>query len=108
MLILNLLPNKKTMTVIIIAIVIFLELIIYLIIFDIILSWLTLAGINFRPKFIRDVLWPIYKLIRKYIPTRFWAFDFTPIVILLSISFIKGLLLMNYPEVNILLSQLVG
>jgi hypothetical protein len=56
MLILNLLPNKKTMTVIIIAIVIFLELIIYLIIFDIILSWLTLAGINFRPKFIRDVL----------------------------------------------------
>jgi hypothetical protein len=71
MLILNLLPNKKTMTVIIIAIVIFLELIIYLIIFDIILSWLTLAGINFRPKFIRDVLSPIYKLIRKYIPTRF-------------------------------------
>jgi uncharacterized protein YggT (Ycf19 family) len=95
------------MTVIILALVIFLELIVYLVIFDIILSWLTLAWIKFRPKFITDILWPVYKTIRTYIPTRFWAFDFTPIIILISISFIKGLLLMYFPEVNILLDQLI-
>lgn len=95
------------MIIFILAIVIFLELLVYLVIFDIILSWLTLAGINFRPKFIGDILGPVYKNIRKHIPTRFWAFDFTPIIILLSISFIKGLLLMNFPQVNILLEQLI-
>ncbi|MCD5375318.1 YggT family protein [Candidatus Gracilibacteria bacterium] len=95
------------MTIIILSLVIFLELIMYLVIFDIILSWLSLAGVNFRPRFISDIIGPVYKYIRKYIPTRFGAFDFTPIIILLGISFIKGMLLMNNPEVNMLLDQLI-
>lgn len=96
------------MTIIILAGVIFLELIIYLVIFDIILSWLSLAWIRFRPRFIKDILGPIYKFIRKYIPTSFGVFDFTPIIILFGISFIKSMLLINFPEVNNLLAQLIG
>jgi len=49
----------------------FLEIIYYLIIFDVILSWLTLAGIKFRPKIIGDILNPIYKNVKKTIPTSF-------------------------------------
>ena len=101
------LKTGKHMNIIILSIVIFLDLIVYLIIFDIILSWLSLAGVNFRPKFIGDVLNPVYKYIRKDIPTRFGAFDFTPIIILLSISFIKWMLIMNFPQVEIMLSQLI-
>jgi len=36
---------------------------------DIILSWLPLLGINFRPKFFSDIMDPIYKTIKDKIPT---------------------------------------
>ena len=49
----------------------FLDIIYYLVIFDVILSWLTLAGIKFRPKIISDILGPVYKLVKKTIPTTF-------------------------------------
>jgi len=49
----------------------FLDIIYYLVIFDVILSWLTLAGIKFRPKIIVDILKPIYRFVKKSIPTTF-------------------------------------
>jgi uncharacterized protein YggT (Ycf19 family) len=36
---------------------------------DIILSWLPLLGINFRPKFFSDIMEPFYKFIKDKIPT---------------------------------------
>lgn len=87
------------MTTILLWIVIFLEFLQYLIFFDIILSWLSLAGIRFRPKFLSDIIDPLYRGVKKYIPTTFWMFDFTPIIIIIILIFCINLIYMNVPEV---------
>lgn len=94
------------MTFILLAVVIFLRLVFYIVVFDVILSWLSLAGIRFRPKFMRDILDPLYSLVRKYIPTRFWAFDFTPIILVFWSQFLVSIILASSPEVYRLLSQI--
>lgn len=96
------------MTTLLLAFIIFLNIIEYLVIFDIILSWLALLWLRFRPKFIHDILSPIYKIVRTYIPTRLGAFDFTPIIIILVLAFIRGLIVMNNPEVQVLFNQLLS
>lgn len=83
------------------AILIFLNIIIYLIFFDVILSWLTLFWIRWRPQFIASIIDPLYAFVRKIIPTRIWAFDLTPIVILIAIYFISWVILTIYPELGI-------
>ncbi len=70
------------------TIIIFLKLIVYIIIFDIIISWLHLFWVRFRPEFVANIIDPMYSTVRKYIPTTIWPIDFTPIVILLIIQFI--------------------
>lgn len=94
------------MTTLLVALVLFLEILEYIVIFDVILSWLTLMKINFRPKFIADILWPLYSFVRKYIPTRFWAFDLTPIIVILGLAFIRGILILSFPEVQNELSRM--
>ncbi|MGB2110775.1 MAG: hypothetical protein ACPHY8_02405 [Patescibacteria group bacterium] len=42
------------------AIYILLEIMQYIIFADVILSWLTLFGLNIRPKFLADIIDPIY------------------------------------------------
>jgi len=96
------------MITILLALIIFLQFIEYIVIFDIILSWLSLVGLKFRPKFMADILNPIYSWVQKYIPTRFWAFDFTPIIIILLLAFIRGLIVMSVPEVQVTLNQLLN
>lgn len=71
------------------ALIIFIQILEYIVIFDVILSWLMLLGIQFRPKFIADILNPLYKFVQKIIPTRIGAFDLTPIIIILLLSFIR-------------------
>ena len=83
---------------ILLAILIFLGLIQYIVFFDVILSWLTLLWINFRPKFISDILNPIYSNIKKILPTTMWPIDFTPIVILILCSFFKWIIFLIFPE----------
>ena len=89
---------------IILTIIIFLELVMYFVFFDVILSWLMLAGVRFRPRFLYDVLDPIYSYVRRFIPTCFGPFDFTAIIIIFGIIFIRSLLQINFPEVNQILS----
>ncbi|MDA9128909.1 YggT family protein [Candidatus Gracilibacteria bacterium] len=96
------------MTTFLIALVIFLEILEYIVIFDVILSWLMLLGINFRPKFVANILNPIYSGVRKYIPSRFGVFDFTPIIVILALVFLKGIIYMYFPEVGIQIAQLKG
>ncbi len=76
------------------AIYIFFELIMWIILIDIVLSWLILFWVRFRPEFIRAVIDPVYKIVRKIIPTRIWVFDLTPIVVVLFIIYIIYPLLM--------------
>lgn len=94
------------MITIIFAIVLFLDIIRFIIIADIILSWLTLFWLKIRPKFISDIIDPIYESIKKIIPTKIWIFDLTPIVVLICIIIIKWFILINFPEVNNLILKL--
>lgn len=81
-----------------VAIIIFLELIFYIVFIDVILSWLTLFRLNFRPKFIADIIDPIYKFIKSLIPTSFWPLDFTPIILIMFIYFIKWIIVILSPS----------
>ena len=85
---------------IIFTIVIFLDLLQYIIFFDIILSWLLLLWINFRPKFIWDILNPVYKKIRSTVPTSIWPLDFTPIVVIFLCIFLKSLIFILFPDIK--------
>jgi len=82
------------------TIVILIELLSYLIIFDVILSWLTLLWLKFRPRFVADIIDPLYKNIKKIIPTAIWPLDFTPIVIIIFLMFIQSALFMMFPELQ--------
>lgn len=93
---------------ILIALIIFLELISYIVIIDVILSWLLLLWIRFRPTFIANIIDPLYLNVRKIIPTRFWPFDFTPIVIILLIMFIKWALYILFPELPIEINNIIN
>ncbi|MDD3793560.1 MAG: hypothetical protein PHI37_02015 [Candidatus Gracilibacteria bacterium] len=53
------------MNTILIAILLLTDIIKYIIIIDIILSWLILFGLKTRPKFIADIIDPIYNSIKK-------------------------------------------
>jgi YggT family protein len=78
------------------TIIIFLHLFYYLIIIDIILSWLSLALPNIRPKFIANLIDPIYNSIKKVVPTTIWWLDFTPIIVILFITFLMNLIMQNF------------
>jgi len=96
------------MTTILIAAVIFLDILYYIVIFDVILSWLLLLWVQFRPQFIRNILDPIYKIIRKYIPTQIWMFELTPIIFILILLFAKGLIITSFPEVSIQINNIIS
>jgi len=92
---------------ILLAIIIFIEILSYIVIADVILSWLTLFWLRFRPKFIADIIDPMYKNVKKIIPTTFWPMDFTPIVIILLLFFLKWTLFIIFPELQIEVNNLM-
>jgi len=55
---------------------------------------------NIRPKFLRDLIDPLYAFIKKYIQTSISVFDFTPIVLLLLIMVFQILLVWFFPDLN--------
>lgn len=73
----------------------FTNIILYLIIFDIILSWLMLFWLKWRPAFLSSIVEPIYSFIGKYIPTSFWMFRFDALIAIIIIYFIQWLLVIN-------------
>ena len=80
------------MNAIFITILLLTDIIIYLIFFDVILSWLSLMWIKFRPKFLAEIVDPIYKSIKKVVPTIFWPFEFAPFMAILILWFIQQLI----------------
>jgi len=87
------------MNTILIAMLLLTDVIKYIVIFDIILSWLTLFWLKSRPRFIADIIDPMYNFVKKLIPSTFWPIDFTPIIILIILIFIKWLVYSIDPSV---------
>ena len=79
------------------ALYIFLELIQYLVFADVILSWLQLLWIRWRPQFLASIIDPLYSWVKKIIPTSMWPIDFTPIIILMVIFFLIWLVDLFFP-----------
>jgi len=79
---------------------IFLNAIFYLVIFDVILSWLTLLWLNFRPQFLSQIIDPIYSFVNKTIPTTFGMFRFDALIVILIIYLLQFLLLLLIPWLN--------
>lgn len=90
------------------TIIIFLEIVSYIIIFDVVLSWLTLFWLRIRPKFIADIIDPLYKTVKKIFPTTMWPVDFTPIIVIFAIIFIKWALYLIFPELLIEVNNLMN
>lgn len=88
------------MNLILTAILLFCDVFTMIIFLDVVLSWLTVTWIKFRPTFIADLLDPLYDGIQKYIPTTFWPFMFTPIILLFGIYLIRGLVLAADPRIE--------
>lgn len=74
------------------AALLFVLLLKYTIYLDVILSWLTLLGINIVFWPIRWILDPLYGKIEAVIPTHFSGISFTPIVLLLGLFFLEAFL----------------
>lgn len=71
---------------------IFLNLIFYIIFLDIIISWLNVFWLKIRIKFIRDIINPIYKTIREYLPTKFSFLDLTPLYAIFILMILNHIL----------------
>lgn len=79
---------------------IFLDIISLFVFVDVILSWPMIFGINLRPQFLANIIDPIYKYIKNNISTTIWPMDFTPIVVIFWIYFLKILIISFFPEVS--------
>ena len=82
------------------GIIIFLEIIQYIVFADVILSWLTIFWLKIRPKFLSDIIDPMYKNIKKIIPTTIWPIDLTPIVVIIILAFLRWILFIIFPELK--------
>ena len=76
-------------------IIFFTDIILYIIFFDIILSWLSLFWLNWRAEFLKSIVDPLYGFINKIVPTSFGMFRFDALIAIIFIYFIQGLLFMN-------------
>lgn len=79
------------------VLVIFTDIILYLVFFDIILSWLSLLWLRWMPSFLDSVLWPLYNFINNLLPTKFWMFRFDALILIIFIYFFQWLLVANIP-----------
>ena len=78
---------------------VFAQLLIYIIIFDVIISWLAIFWVRIRPQFLADLIDPLYKFIREYLPTRFGPVDFTPIVFVIVLGLIQLMIFSHFPQI---------
>ena len=93
------------MTTLALAWIILIEILTWLVVFDVILSWLAMAWIK-RPQFIWSVLDPMYKWIKAYIPTVIWPFELTPIVLIILLAFAAWIIKILVPWVELEIMRL--
>lgn len=70
----------------------FLNILYWLIIIEVILSWLTLVGIQIYIQPLRNITRPLYAWTKKYIPTTIGMIDFSPIIIMIALQILMNLL----------------
>lgn len=85
---------------IIFGLYIFLDILSLLVFVDVILSWLMIFWLNLRPQFLANIIDPMYNYVRNIIPTTIWPMDFTPIIVIFWIYFLKVLLIWFFPEIS--------
>lgn len=74
-------------------ILIFLDLIRYLIYIDMILSFLALFWLNLKLQILRDLLDPIYLQIKKRVNTIVWPIELAPLIVIFAIYTIQFLII---------------
>lgn len=93
------------MTIVLFSLLIFLSLIQWVVFIDVILSWGTLIGIHFRPRFVQAITLPLYETVRRFIPSSFSGIDFAPIIIFIAIQLATNIIIMIDPGVMGLLPR---
>lgn len=76
------------------------------VLFDVIFSWFNLFWIRIRPKFLSNIMDPLYLRIKKIFPTTIWFFDLTPIILIFVLMFLKWLLIFIFPSLTQVLSNI--
>lgn len=87
------------MTIALFSLLIFLALIQWIVFIDVILSWGTLIGIHFRPRFIQAITIPLYETVRRFIPSSFGGIDFAPIIVFIVIELATKVIITVDPSV---------
>ncbi|MBP8016410.1 YggT family protein [Candidatus Gracilibacteria bacterium] len=85
------------------TVIIFLSLLQWIVIIEVILSWLKIFGFNISIFFIQSITYPIYFYIKKIIPTTFGPIDFTPVVIIIFLEILFKIIIIIRPSVTFLL-----
>ncbi len=85
------------------TLLIFLSLLQWIVIIDVISSWLQIINIKINFAFIKNITYPMYNFIKKYIPTTIWMIDFTPVIIFFWIELISKLIFILNPHILTLL-----
>ncbi len=82
---------------IVLAVYLLLELIKWLIIIEIVLSWVSLLGLHIAIPFISLVVHPLFDRVRKIIPSTFSGMDFAPLYVLLAIYIFQNTAIQYIP-----------
>lgn len=94
------------MTIILFALALFLDFLFIFVIIDVVLSWLSLFWVRFRPRIFNEVLDPIYRSFKNNLPMTIGPFDFTPIAVLIVLQFALALIFSYSPDVKTLFFNL--
>lgn len=81
-------------------VLIFIGLIKWIIVIQVVLSWFGLFGIFIRIRFFESITEPIYSRVRKYVPTTFGMIDFTPLIVLFVLGLIDEGILQIFPSLS--------
>jgi len=65
---------------------------IWVVIIAALITWVQPNPYNPIVKFLWNVTEPVYRFIRKYIPTTFGGFDISPIILILALEFLQILI----------------
>ncbi len=91
------------MSTILIAILILTDIITWMIIASVLMSWL-----GIKIKILDSILGPSYDFIEKYIPTKIWPLSFTPVVLIFVLYFIRWLVFIYDPNIQSYYYQIIN
>lgn len=84
---------------------VFLEIFKWILILEIILSWLAFLGILVAIPFISSIVNPVLDFVRKYLPVQFMGLDFSVLILLWLIWVAQHAIILYVPEIIAYLPQ---